>query len=203
MSLDTRHSAPRPTPRLPRAERRAQIVRAAATAFVRGGFDGTSMEDVAAEAGVTRLIVYRIFETKEDLYRAVLEGVAERLGDAFGDTFAPREDRREPHIAPALLAIARADPDAFRLFWRHSAHEPRFAEYHHEFRVLADAYADAVIASVVPDDTVRAWAAPALVAHLYDGVMGWLDTGDPARDAEFVALLARGARGLVAAWSAT
>jgi len=201
MSIDTRHS-PRSTPRLPRAARRAQIVRAAATAFVRGGFDGTSMEDVAAEAGVTRLIVYRIFETKEDLYRAVLEGVAERLGEAFGETFATRGDRREPYVAPALLDIARVDPDAFRLFWRHSAHEPRFAEYHHEFRVLADAYADAVIAPLIRDDTVRAWAAPALVAHLYDGVMGWLDTGDPQRDAEFVALLARGVRGLVAAWSA-
>ena len=63
------------TRRLPRAERRAQLLTAAATAFVSGGFDGTSMEDVAEQAGVTRLIVYRIFATKEDLYRAVLESV--------------------------------------------------------------------------------------------------------------------------------
>src|SRR6185436_19787519 len=69
------------TRRLPRAERRAQLLTAAATAFVRAGFDGTSMEDVAEQAGVTRLIVYRIFATKEDLYRAVLESVTDRLRD--------------------------------------------------------------------------------------------------------------------------
>ena len=49
---------------LPRAARRAQLLEAAATAFLERGFDGTSMEDVAQEAGVSRLIVYRIFESK-------------------------------------------------------------------------------------------------------------------------------------------
>jgi AcrR family transcriptional regulator len=189
------------TPRLPRAERRAQIARAAATAFVRAGFDGTSMEDVAAEAGVTRLIVYRIFESKEELYRAVLEGVAQRLAAAFGDELPPRHPPGEPFVAPALLAVARADPDAFRLFWRHAAHEPRFAEYHRQFRLFADAYADALLAPLVRDDVVRAWAAPAIVAHLYDGVIGWLDVGAAGRDEEFVAMLSRGVRSLLSAWS--
>ena len=189
------------TPRLPRAQRRAQIVRAAATAFVRAGFDGTSMEDVAGEAGVTRLIVYRIFETKEELYRAVLEGVADRLTAAFGET-APPGRGQEPFVAPALLSVARADPDAFRLLWRHSAHEPRFAEYHHAFLVAADAYADAMLAPFVHDDLLRAWAVPTVVAHLYDGVIGWLDVGDESRDAEFVEVISRGVRALVTAWSA-
>ena len=47
------------------------------------GLAATSMDDVAAEAGVTRLIVYRNFESKEGLYRAVLERVATRLRDEF------------------------------------------------------------------------------------------------------------------------
>ena len=50
-------------------------------AFARGGYAATSMEDVAAEAGITRLIVYRHFESKEALYRAVLTAVTERLRD--------------------------------------------------------------------------------------------------------------------------
>ncbi|MEO5723835.1 MAG: helix-turn-helix domain-containing protein, partial [Ilumatobacteraceae bacterium] len=49
--------------RLPRAQRREQIMVAAASAFVRTGFDATSMDDVARAAGITRLIVYRIFES--------------------------------------------------------------------------------------------------------------------------------------------
>src|SRR5690606_14799714 len=43
---------------LSRPERQAQLRRAAATAFARTGFAGTSMEDVARQAGVSRLIVY-------------------------------------------------------------------------------------------------------------------------------------------------
>ena len=61
--------------RLPRSERREQIIRAAAGVFVGGGFEGTSVDDVARAAGVTRLIVYRIFESKEALYQAVLQSV--------------------------------------------------------------------------------------------------------------------------------
>ena len=41
-----------------------------------------------------------------------------------------------------------------------------------------------------------------VVAHLYDGVIGWLDVGDESRDAEFVEMIGRGVRALVAAWSA-
>ena len=63
-----------------RDERQAQILAAAAAAFARTGFAGTSMDDVAAEAGITRLIVYRHFDSKEDLYRAVLTKVTDRLG---------------------------------------------------------------------------------------------------------------------------
>src|SRR6476659_5303508 len=79
----TRIHTSTPPRRLPRAERRAQILRAAAATFVRAGFDGTSMDDVARSAGVTRLIVYRIFTSKEELYRAVLEQVTTRLGEEF------------------------------------------------------------------------------------------------------------------------
>jgi AcrR family transcriptional regulator len=59
---------------LDRAARREAIVRGAAAAFAEKGYAGTSMEDVAAAAGITKLIVYRHFSSKEELYDAVLEG---------------------------------------------------------------------------------------------------------------------------------
>ena len=61
--------------------RRAAILRAAAAAFAERGFADTSMDDVAAAAGITRLIVYRHFPSKEALYVAVLEGVRDRLAE--------------------------------------------------------------------------------------------------------------------------
>ena len=69
--------------RLPCVERRAQLVAAAASAFLARGFDGTSMDDVAQEAGVSRLIVYRNFDSKNVLYRSVLDSVLLDLAEAF------------------------------------------------------------------------------------------------------------------------
>src|SRR3954454_23407000 len=74
---------------VPRDERRRQsILSAAADTFADRGFAATSMDDVAAAAGITRLVVYRHFESKEALYVAVLEAVSGRLHEAFTDAFA-------------------------------------------------------------------------------------------------------------------
>ena len=61
-----------PARRLPRTERREQILTAATRAFARSGFAATSLDAVAAEAGVTHVILYRHFASKADLYRSVL-----------------------------------------------------------------------------------------------------------------------------------
>src|SRR5215207_9673102 len=68
------------TPRrlLRRDERRAAILHGAAAAFAGQGYAATSMEDVAEACGVTKLIVYRHFDGKEELYRAILQRVFDR-----------------------------------------------------------------------------------------------------------------------------
>jgi Bacterial regulatory proteins, tetR family len=69
-----REDGSRPRRRLmPREQRAASIRCAAARAFVHGGFAGTAMDDVAAEAGVTKIILYRHYATKKDIYRAALD----------------------------------------------------------------------------------------------------------------------------------
>jgi AcrR family transcriptional regulator len=151
------------------------------------------MEDVADASGITRLIVYRNFASKEDLYRSVLERVATRLGEEFtGATSAVRP----------LLAVAREDPDAFRLLWVQAAHEPHFADYAADFKEKAVEFADTLVGSVIADRRLRRWAMITVVDHLYDAVLVWLDVGDPARDDEFVAVTSSGLRALVTAWGA-
>jgi AcrR family transcriptional regulator len=180
--------------RLPRAERRAQLVRSAAAAFLAKGFDGTSVEEVAEHAGVTRLIVYRHFAGKEDLYRAVLGSVTDSLRERF-------DDGQPGNIVSTLLDVAREQPDAFRLLWRHARHEPLFAAEAEVFRLGAAEYAAGVVGRFVADPTFRRWSASALVEHLHEGICTWLDTGDPARDEEFAVRLRNGARAIVDAWS--
>src|SRR5687768_1895498 len=116
---------------LGREERQASILRGAAQAFARAGFAGTSMDDVAAAAGITKLIVYRHFDSKDELYRAVLQRVSSRLAE---ELVAALEQPQPRAIgARVLLTVAREDPDGFVLLWRHAAREPQFAAYAAEF----------------------------------------------------------------------
>ena len=125
--------AERPTRQLlPRSERQASILQAAAAAFARTGFASTSMEDVAAEAGVSRLIVYRHFSSKEELYRAVLEQVRNRIRERMNPIL--EEPQAGEYPFRPLIEVAREYPDAFRLLFLHAAREPQFAEYADESR---------------------------------------------------------------------
>lgn len=62
-----------------KAERRLQLVRAASRLFAERGFRAVSMEDLAAEAGVSGPAVYRHFVSKEALLADLLIDVSEQL----------------------------------------------------------------------------------------------------------------------------
>jgi AcrR family transcriptional regulator len=193
--------APSPrTSRLPRDARRAQVITAAAGVFLRAGFDGTSMEDVAQAAGITRLVIYRIFDSKERLYRAVLSSVTDEFVAEFQDTDLA-DIRRRGGIVRIALGIARRHPDAFRLLWRQAAHEPAFAAFAHNFRRIVAGYAEGLIArdGRVEPQMIR-WCARALAAHLLEGMSAWLDDGDPSLDDNYVALQVCGLFAMVEAW---
>lgn len=185
--------------RLPRAERRAQLIGAAASAFLRRGFEGTSMDDVAVEAGVSRLILYRNFESKTALYRAVLDSVLVDLAAQFTDVeLATVRDRGAVDM---MLPVARRHPDSFRLLWRQAWREPDFADQSDLFRERVTYYAHEMLTEHLHDPTLLGWAALSAGAHLVDGICHWLDVGDPARDDEFARLLMAGIRALAEAWS--
>ena len=59
--------------RLPAKERRSTILGASGPLFGDRGYEATTLDDVAAAAGVTKPIVYRHFGSKQGLYLALLE----------------------------------------------------------------------------------------------------------------------------------
>ncbi|HET9691959.1 MAG TPA: TetR/AcrR family transcriptional regulator [Acidimicrobiales bacterium] len=193
----TPRAATRP---LPRAERRRTIIEGAARAFAAGGFDATSMEDIAVAAGVTKLIVYRHFESKEELYRSILESVSERLGALVAEGLGA--GRRRGVTVGAFLTVARDDPDGFRLLWQHSRREPRFAGYAEEVRRAAATFAGRSLETHVADPVVLAWAAPMAASFLVEAVLTWLDVGDPGADDRFAAVTTDSLLALFATWSA-
>ncbi|HEY4267138.1 MAG TPA: helix-turn-helix domain-containing protein [Galbitalea sp.] len=176
-------------------------MQAAARAFLNAGYEKTSMEDVAQAAGVTRLIVYRIFESKEALYLAVLTTVIDDIALRFIDReqiqAAPRES-----VAVNLLGAARAHPDGFRLLWRHASNQAEFSELFGMFKAAATEYGMALIAAAITDPTMQRWAAASLVSHLYESICLWLDRGDAARDEQFLLMLTEGVKEMVRRWAA-
>lgn len=71
--------------RLSAPARREQILDVAVRVFALNGFHSTSMNDVADAAGVTKPVLYQHFESKQDLYRALLEEAGSRLRSAITD----------------------------------------------------------------------------------------------------------------------
>ncbi len=69
--------------RLTAAERRPQIMRAAVRALARSNYRTTSIAEIAAEAGITEPAVYRYFNTKKELFIAILEDVGARVLDLW------------------------------------------------------------------------------------------------------------------------
>ena len=70
-------------PRLSAEERRTEVLKAAMTAFARGGYAGTSTEDIAALAGISQPYLFRLFGTKRDLFVATVGVVHDRIEQAF------------------------------------------------------------------------------------------------------------------------
>lgn len=77
-------------PRRPSSVRKlTAIVDAAATVFVRDGYDPASMDEIAELAGVSKQTMYAYFESKEGLFVAVIQSETQRAFQAL------RFDNRE------------------------------------------------------------------------------------------------------------
>jgi AcrR family transcriptional regulator len=121
---------------------RGRILRAARTAFGERGYEGATIRDVAARAGVDPALVHHYFGTKQRLFLAameipvdfseviplVLDGPPEELGARIARFFLELWD--SPAMHPLMLGIVRSattDPVAAGMFRRVLAEGPFLA----------------------------------------------------------------------------
>lgn len=119
--------------------RRGHILQAALRCFAKSGFYATTMDDVAAEAGVSKGTPYLYFSSKAELYRALYEwwscGLSDRVDSAIKLNM-PEEVRKSPRhtLRTVLTAIGKhvaEEPDACRVLLEAMAqvqHLPGIAE---------------------------------------------------------------------------
>ncbi|MBI4229902.1 MAG: TetR/AcrR family transcriptional regulator [Planctomycetes bacterium] len=98
-----RTSAPRGA-RLPARERRAVTLDRAMALFARRGFSGTRTPDLARACGVSEAMLFKLFATKRDLYRALVRRKMEEAGEGV----FPRDAAERGDDEAFFLAVTRS-----------------------------------------------------------------------------------------------
>jgi AcrR family transcriptional regulator len=126
--------------RLPAEQRRRQLLDVACPIFAERGFHTTSMDDVAAGAGVTKPVLYQHFPSKRALYVELLDDIGRRLLTELRTATSQVSTGRERVEAgfSAYFRFVTDNPPAFRLLFGASVrNDPEFARV--ADRVLDDA----------------------------------------------------------------
>jgi AcrR family transcriptional regulator len=102
-------------------ERRTQLLDVGRSLFAEKGFDGTSIEELASRAGVTKPVVYEHFGGKEGLYAVVVDREMERVLDGITGALSGGTARELlEQAALAFLVYIEEAPDGFRILVRDS-----------------------------------------------------------------------------------
>jgi AcrR family transcriptional regulator len=102
-------------------ERREQLLNIGRRLFAERGFEGTSIEEIAAQAGVSKPVVYEHFGGKEGLYAVVVDREVERLLTTATQMLAGDHTREKfESAAIALLKYIEDNADGFRILVRDS-----------------------------------------------------------------------------------
>ncbi|MEY3704731.1 MAG: hypothetical protein RLZZ79_632 [Actinomycetota bacterium] len=105
--------------RLPRDERRAQLLAAALEVFTGAGYHAASMDEIADRANVSKPVLYQHFPSKLDLYLAVLDLHIDSLVFAIQKAIASTRDNKNRVTATidAYFGFIEGEGEAFRLLF--------------------------------------------------------------------------------------
>ena len=146
--VEEQRVAPR---RLPAERRRRQLLDVALERFSAGGFHGTSMDQIAEAAGVTKPVLYQHFGSKRALYLELLEDVGSQLMDeitkATAEAGGPRQQVEGGFAAYFHYVSQRRS--AFRLLFSEGTR--RDEEFSEAVRRVEDSIA-AVVAALIEAD---------------------------------------------------
>lgn len=172
--------------RLPRMQRRAQLLQAAQGVFVEKGYHAAGMEDIADRAGVSKPVLYQHFPGKLELYLALVDQHTATLVELVEASLDSTEDHRErtfASIAAYFEFVARED-SACRLVFESDLNE--VAAVRERILWCQSACSDAVARRIVVD-TAMPLPLARLVAQGLTGMSqiaarAWLRDGSLSKD---------------------
>src|SRR3989304_10281216 len=117
----------KPPRRRKREETRARLMDAAIGIFARSGFDRATVDEIVREAGFSKGAFYVHFESKEDLFWAMLEERISRQQEAFRQAVEHTQPVADNvrRILSGVFALIREDPLWGAMFMEFGAHAAR------------------------------------------------------------------------------
>jgi AcrR family transcriptional regulator len=153
---------------------RAQLLDAAERVFARQGYQGASIQAIAAEAGYSHGAIYSNFNGKEDLFLVLVEErIDARLARVYQAADAELSRGSEPlEAARRFVAMLHHEQPAMLLlvdFWNQAVRDPtaaaKFAERHARLRVLIGRIVEGIARDTGAELTLpREQVATALIA---------------------------------------
>jgi AcrR family transcriptional regulator len=128
-------------------ERRAHIMQAALACFARKGYNNTTMDDIAAESGLSKGTLYWYFKSKDDLFTAALMSVFVNVGQeavAALEQYSTAADKLRAMVQ-AAVNFSKVIEGFFSLFLEFWASSPRREEAGQLWVNLLTEYKDVVV----------------------------------------------------------
>ncbi len=156
--------------------------------FEARGYHTASMDDIANAAAVSKPVLYQHFDSKLELYLALLDGACQQLVDVLGRALASTEDNAERVVATmnAFYELISAQRAGFRLIFEsdvvgETAVQERIWQVNNR---LADQ-----IAQMIAADTGLGWEQAKLLGISLVGIgtvsaRYWVTAGQPVDSAE-------------------
>lgn len=140
--------------RLTAPARRDLVLTAAARCFAAGGYEATTIERIASDAGVTKPIVYRHFESKKELYLTLLRRHRDDLPSFFDGIDIALDESLEGSLRIVLerwFAYIARNSHAWEMLFRDAGGDAEIQG----FRLEVSARAREVIASFMVESGSR------------------------------------------------
>ena len=205
-STDTTADGSLPRPRggrMPRRERRVQLLESALEVFVAQGYHAAAMDDIAERAGVSKPVLYQHFPGKLDLYLALLDASCDTIIDGCREALASTTDNKDRVAATmkVFYSYVASEEGAFRLVFESDlTSEPDVRERVDRVTIeCASMIADVIRTDTGLPDEASELLAVSLVGMAQVSARFWLAGGGGISQDDAAALIAglawRGIRG--------
>jgi len=119
------------SPKMPAEQRRQQLLQAARTLFMRKSYRGTTTEEIARQAGLTKGALYFHFSSKEEILFELVKGMHQELISAVGSV--PEKKAGPAQLLKALLdakpEAGTADFGSYLDFWVQASRIPKIRNF--------------------------------------------------------------------------